>query len=778
MADDTVYSVVDGVDTTTGSASSSFYEKNTVYDQIPYDTAVLEALVAQGQGTATTVAASAAAAAASAVNAHTSELNAASSLSSLTSSFTSYLGTANPRINGTASPGVSTTKFAREDHVHPTDSALAATLLGNTFNSSPLVNGVAAAGVSTLFARGDHVHPTDTSRASLLSNTFLGSQSVTGNVTLTGSLYIGGAAPIVLVYTGQSNDVNNAGATAIAPNLKVWDYSGTPPNVGTQFVSPSPSFVTRPLADANRIAWANPGVPVYAIPVACSGQPITQWMSGASAPDMFAEVVNNVQAALAVLGLSRITRFSWGQGEQDVGTAPTTYVANWTTVINRFYAKSWFPNDTRINIYGTINSANSGNPFYDRLNDTLAYIASLDPARRVFTPTGTLPASLWDPASVPHMLGPGYIEAGELSAALYLKGAGNDPRGLMSDRETGNIGIGGLPGSARLSISKNSNIDPIADGSNFHTIGADGTTSQVIHYSYGTGTYVWDQSYAACGTKAAPTAFQGGTPLRVISAHGFGTSQYGSFGAQITFSATENFTNTANGTNITFSVVPAGTVTPVARLGLADGVTVPSSYSAAFAVGPNGATNPALSVDGSTASAATGWKVTGKASGTAPTLNVTSPNANENGAVDAKGTGSVVIGANSTGNVKLSRDTDVTGKVTASAAFASTATSGAAHVDASGAAPITVTAGSNAVIADFLYGKIAVFEEASIGQGVEALLSGGNVTLGIQTSAGTYISGTTPGSAISIGYNSGTGKYHIYNGNAVSRSFKCVNLKA
>jgi hypothetical protein len=35
------------------------------------------------------------------------------------------------------------------------------------FNGSPLINGTAAAGVSTLFARGDHVHPIDTSRAAV-----------------------------------------------------------------------------------------------------------------------------------------------------------------------------------------------------------------------------------------------------------------------------------------------------------------------------------------------------------------------------------------------------------------------------------------------------------------------------------------------------------------------------------------------------------------------------------------------------------------------------------
>ena len=126
-----------------------------------------------------------------------------------------------PLMDSTAAVGVAT-KYAREDHVHPTDSSKAdksyvdsqdalkaplasPALTGNptaptpTAGDSdtsvattafvanavttaavppatvaPLMNGAAAVGVTTKYAREDHSHPTDTSRAPLASPLFTG----------------------------------------------------------------------------------------------------------------------------------------------------------------------------------------------------------------------------------------------------------------------------------------------------------------------------------------------------------------------------------------------------------------------------------------------------------------------------------------------------------------------------------------------------------------------------------------------------------------------------
>lgn len=106
-----------------------------------------------------------------------------------------------PLMNGTANTGDST-RMAREDHVHPTDTSRAPlaspALTGNptaptqaatdnstriattafvkslASTSSPSMNGTAAVGTSAYYARADHVHPTDTSRAPLASPAFTG----------------------------------------------------------------------------------------------------------------------------------------------------------------------------------------------------------------------------------------------------------------------------------------------------------------------------------------------------------------------------------------------------------------------------------------------------------------------------------------------------------------------------------------------------------------------------------------------------------------------------
>jgi hypothetical protein len=117
-------------------------------------------------------------------------------------------GTATPLIDGTATVGTAT-KFAREDHIHPTDTTRAP-LASPTFTGdpkaptptagdndtsiattafvtgaittatvspatvAPLMDGVAAVGVATKYAREDHKHPTDTTLAPLASPTFTG----------------------------------------------------------------------------------------------------------------------------------------------------------------------------------------------------------------------------------------------------------------------------------------------------------------------------------------------------------------------------------------------------------------------------------------------------------------------------------------------------------------------------------------------------------------------------------------------------------------------------
>lgn len=109
---------------------------------------------------------------------------------------------ATPLMDAAAAVGTST-RYARGDHVHPSDTSRAplaspafsgtptmptaavdtnttqgastAFVLAQAASANPIVDGTVAVGTSTRFARADHVHPTDTSRAPLASPGLTGS---------------------------------------------------------------------------------------------------------------------------------------------------------------------------------------------------------------------------------------------------------------------------------------------------------------------------------------------------------------------------------------------------------------------------------------------------------------------------------------------------------------------------------------------------------------------------------------------------------------------------
>jgi hypothetical protein len=186
---------------TPSQAPSSMYPNGGVFSEADPDAAA---------ASATAAAASATYAAASAANAATSATNAAASAAAAVvntaAAVQAAAGTATPLVDGTAAVGTGT-KWAHEDHVHPTDTSRAplaspaltgtptaptppgadnstkiATTAWVTTNAptvppatvAPIIDGTAAVGIATKYAREDHVHPTDTSRAPLASPTFTG----------------------------------------------------------------------------------------------------------------------------------------------------------------------------------------------------------------------------------------------------------------------------------------------------------------------------------------------------------------------------------------------------------------------------------------------------------------------------------------------------------------------------------------------------------------------------------------------------------------------------
>lgn len=97
---------------------------------------------------------------------------------------------------------------------------------------------------------------------------------------------------------------------------------------------------------------------------------------------------------------------------------------------------------------------------------------------------------------------------------------------------------------------------------------------------------------------------------------------------------------------VTANSVTTGTIVKITGTGLTTGpaLAVAGPSSALVAFGANGATNPAFVIDASTASSATGIKVTSAAAAAGVAIAVVSSGTNEALTIDGKGSGAVKIG--------------------------------------------------------------------------------------------------------------------------------------
>jgi hypothetical protein len=187
---------------------------------------------------------------------------------------------ATPLMDGSAAVGTST-RFARGDHVHPTDTSRAplasptftgtpaaptaavdtnttqiattAMVLGQAASATPLIDGTAAVGTSTRYARGDHVHPTDTTRAPTASPTFTGTSTVaTLTATTINAFTLGGTV------SGGGNQINNVVIGAATPLAGTFTtFTAVDASVSTASVSKSDNANAYLLSVANANAGAS-----------------------------------------------------------------------------------------------------------------------------------------------------------------------------------------------------------------------------------------------------------------------------------------------------------------------------------------------------------------------------------------------------------------------------------------------------------------------------------------------------------------------------------------
>lgn len=248
-----------------------------------------------------------------------------------------------------------------------------------------------------------------------------------------------------------------------------------------------------------------------------------------------------------------------------------------------------------------------------------------------------------------------------ISSQVWYAGTGTE---AMRISNTGNVGIGTTTPNESLTVCDNTtnNNSSILTGTIARFIGTDGVQGRIILDAYGAGTNMTFRQ--AGGTAAIPTATLSGVSLLQLNGFGYGTTGYtnttrvGMYGV-----ATENWTDTAQGTYIAFFTTAGGSLTTSEKVRIdANGNLGIGTASPTYKLDVNGSVNAsALLVNGvavgggstignETASASTFYPVfTTTTSGTMSSANVTTTKLTF---IPSTGTLSATI-YNSTSDVKL-----------------------------------------------------------------------------------------------------------------------------
>lgn len=244
-------------------------------------------------------------------------------------------------------------------------------------------------------------------------------------------------SPLVILVTGQSNasNVKDCPEYTPPPNAFIWNYTGYPTEgtVGTAFVPLENNKMSWGRSIAIEFAKANPLRKIYLINIAWPAIPITKWLVGGTAPNMWDEITANVVPALAAIGKSQIDYLSWWEGESEAladALARATYYPNYESVIARFRTASWFPYATPVVLsefspHGVGAAAGVGVK-----GQFLQYCIGGEPALRSLAMLRDTPQSMWeaeDPPTYIHCNAEGYRQAGILAyRALMTNNASPD----------------------------------------------------------------------------------------------------------------------------------------------------------------------------------------------------------------------------------------------------------------------------------------------------------------------------------------------------------------
>jgi hypothetical protein len=160
------------------------------------------------------------------------------------------------------------------------------------------------------------------------------------------------------------------------------------------------------------------------------------------------------------------------------------------------------------------------------------------------------------------------------SATLLTDSSGvlNIGSGQVYKDASGNVGIGTTAPATKITINNNTvlpSAGPPSSGSSIWTVGGDSVASGLSFDSFAIQTNFITRR--ANGTAASPTALATGNNIFQFAARGYGATGYSTAGrAQFSFLAGENWTDTAQGTYITFSTTTNGTATALERMRIDD----------------------------------------------------------------------------------------------------------------------------------------------------------------------------------------------------------------
>lgn len=217
-------------------------------------------------------------------------------------------------------------------------------------------------------------------------------------------------------------------------------------------------------------------------------------------------------------------------------------------------------------------------------------------------------------------------------------------------------------------------------------------------------------------------------------------------GSVVAMQAGPTFTGTLSGSVGSFS----------STLGAA-ATTITSTSATSLTVGPAGATNPVLQIDSSTASQASGLKVTGATSAGTVAAAVISSGANANLSINAKGSGTISIAGTSTGAITLGRATGISGAATVTSTSASSlavgangATNPAFQVDSSTASQVAGLKITGATSAGTVAAAV-VSSGTNTSLSIDAKGSGTITVGGTSTGAITLTRATTMSNALTYG---------------------------